>query len=234
MTWPGSDRPILPVLRGRAGVAPAKVLIDAGYLWSFGEMRVPLHLWRALARYDAWIEPALVAECVRLMESYALDQNRQLDPATVARALRWHEPNRDVGIARRKALALMEEGSVFCVWTGKRLDAPRLDIDHCFPWAAWPCEDLWNLLPAHPSVNRHGKRDRLPTAAAIEASADRISDWWRRAWLAQGVRTRFWAEARASLAIHEPAGEDLAVLFDGMHARRRALKVDQHVQEWMS
>jgi tripartite-type tricarboxylate transporter receptor subunit TctC len=34
-----------------------------------------------------------------------------------------------------------------------------LDIDHCLPWSAWPCGDLWNLLPASPRVNQHLKRD---------------------------------------------------------------------------
>jgi hypothetical protein len=28
-----------------------------------------------------------------------------------------------------------------------------MDIDHCFPWSDWTRGDLWNLLPAHRSVN---------------------------------------------------------------------------------
>lgn len=37
-----------------------------------------------------------------------------------------------------------------------------LDIDHALPWAAWPCSDRWNLLPAHRRVNQHQKHDLLP------------------------------------------------------------------------
>lgn len=233
MTFPGSQAPILPVALGRAGRAPARVLVDADYLRRFGELRVPLHLWRALVRYDAWIEPALVAEWVRLMEGYARSQGRELDPATVGRVMRWHEPSRDVAFARRMATALMDGGTVFCVWTGQRLTEARLDIDHCLPWAAWPCDDLWNLLPADPVVNRHGKRDRLPAAEALERSMDRIVDWWEKAWLRQpGTAERFQAEARASLPLIEGANDGLRPIFEGLQARRFALHADQQIAEW--
>jgi hypothetical protein len=49
---------------------------------------------------------------------------------------------------------LMGSGeAVFCVWSGERLDQRSLDVDHCFPWVAWPCGDLWNLLPPSRRVN---------------------------------------------------------------------------------
>jgi hypothetical protein len=48
-----------------------------------------------------------------------------------------------------------------------------LDIDHLFPWAAWPCSDLWNLPPVHRIVNQKFKRDRLPSAATLSRAEDR-------------------------------------------------------------
>jgi len=47
------------------------------------------------------------------------------------------------------------------VWTGESLTERNLDIDHCMPWSAWPCEDLWNLMPVDRSVNQRLKRHRL-------------------------------------------------------------------------
>lgn len=233
MTFPGSQVPVFPAHMGRPGRAPFRLVIDAGYLWSFGELRVPLHLWRALVRHDAWIEPALVAEWVRLMEGYARGQGRELDPATVVRAMRWHEPSRDVAFARRTAARLMDGGAVFCVWTGRKLSESRLDIDHCLPWAAWPCEDLWNLLPSDPAVNRHGKRDRLPAAEVLDDSMERILDWWERAWLRQPTTAeRFHIEAHASLPISTSKGTGPAPIFAGLQARRFALRADQQVPEW--
>ena len=233
MTFPGSGSPVFPTSPGRPGRTPEHTVIDAAYLRRFGELRVPLHLWRALMRHDVWIEPALVAEWVRLMEGYARGQGRDLDPAVVARAMRWHEPSRDVAFARQAANALMETDSVFCVWTGKKLNPSRLDIDHCLPWAAWPCEDLWNLLPSDPKVNRHSKRDRLPAAEVLEQSMDLIVDWWDRAWLSHpGTAERFRIEARASLPLVEEADGSSAPIFAGLQARRFSLRADQQVPEW--
>jgi SAM-dependent methyltransferase len=148
MTYPNDGGPIMPGVRRRARY-PSAVVLDEAYLSSFGELVVPRHLWRALARFDAWIEPAIVSEWGRLMRRYAERQGRLLDPAVVGRAMAWSDPARDVSVARAAGLRLMESGtSVHCVWTGKRLSTETLDMDHAFPWSAWPCDDLWNLLPA--------------------------------------------------------------------------------------
>ena len=63
-------------------------------------------------------------------------------------AVFWSDPERDVRVARELALDLLKRDRLFCVWTGKKLKEDSLDIDHCFPWSAWPCGDLRNLLPA--------------------------------------------------------------------------------------
>ena len=60
--------------------------LNAEYLCGFGELFMPLHLWRALQRYDPWIEPALVSEWTRLMKGYAEGQGRRLDDAQIAQA----------------------------------------------------------------------------------------------------------------------------------------------------
>ncbi|WP_304619602.1 class I SAM-dependent methyltransferase [Paracoccus sediminilitoris] len=234
MTYPGSQSPILPAARERVGgLRAVPLVVDANYLRSFGELQVPLHLWRALARHDAWIEPALVYEWTRLMEGYARRQHRELDAGQLARAMRWHEPERGVTFARRVAADVMASGKLFCVWSGRRLSETVIDIDHCLPWSAWPCDDLWNLLPAHPQINRHSKRDRLPSADALEASQERIFDWCRRAWLhRENTATRFYTEARASLPMLPETGGELSAVFSGIQARRFTLRADQQVIEW--
>ena len=63
----------------------------------------------------------------------------------------------------------------------------RLDIDHCLPWSAWSCGDLWNLMPAIPRVNQHMKRDKLPSCAALAAARDEITGWWEMGWLADAA-----------------------------------------------
>jgi len=148
MTYPGGG-PVLPVKRAGRMSKPEAIQLNEAYLASFGELFVPQHLWRALQRFDVWIEPALIAEWSRLIKAYAAGQERQIEDAKIAKAMAWSEPLRDVSIARGQAVGLMGSGKLFCVWTGRSLSVDILDIDHCFPWAAWPCDDLWNLLPTH-------------------------------------------------------------------------------------
>ena len=237
LTYPGGGR-ILPVERGRARAPSGEVVLEAGYLGSFGSMLVPRDLWRAMQRFTVWVEPALMAEWARLMRSYAARQGRTLEEARIAAAMTWSDPDRDVGVARAIALRRMEEGrDVRCVWTGRRLEPGTLDVDHCLPWSAWPCGDLWNLLPAHRRVNQHEKRDRLPSGEALRRAADGIVGWWEDAYLVPGdlvLPRRFSEEARASLPglsgmdSMPPVDEVLAAVA----LQRLRLRRNQGVPEW--
>jgi hypothetical protein len=237
LTYPGGGQ-VLPVVRRRSAVPPAAMTLDAAMLWSFGAMRVPRDLWRAMQRYAAWIEPALIAEWARLMHGYAASQGRSLDAGHIAAAMVWADPARDVSGPRQLAVRMIDAGrAVHCVWSGRLLDAGTLDIDHCLPWSAWPCSDLWNLLPTHRRVNQQLKRDRLPSDAILRRAREPILAWWDDAYLAPEVPLlprRFVAEACASLpalqgnqAVTSPNDVFAAVGF-----QRLRLRQDQQVPEW--
>jgi hypothetical protein len=112
----------------------------------------PGHLWRAMRRNAAWIEPTLIAEWMRVMRDYARNQNRPISEDKMFAAMRWSDPDRDVSRAREIALGALQIGNLRCAWTDRPPSRKTLDIDHMFPWTAWPCSDLWNLLPAHREV----------------------------------------------------------------------------------
>ena len=234
MTY-ADGQPILPV--SRAGRAPraATIRLDGGYLTGFGELKVPLHLWRALQRFDVWIEPALTAEWSLLMKRYATRQGRTLDTDAMAVAMTWSDPRRDVSLARFQALRLMETAPLHCVWSGRRLTAETLDIDHCFPWAAWPCDDLWNLMPAHRAVNQHQKRDMLPSVRLLLESQDRIQTWWQKGYVgADGAALggRFMTEAEATLPMISGSASGLDDVFDAVGMQQVRLRADQGVGVW--
>ena len=157
---------------------PSSVHLNRSYLFSFGEMLVPRHLWQSMQRFGAWIEPAIVAEWSRLIRAYASSRGTRVDNADLAASMIWEEPNRDVKLARERSLAVLAEGSLFCVWSGRRLDQKSLDVDHCLPWIVWPCGDLWNLMPAHRSVNQYEKGARLPGEPLLRSAQDRVLNWW--------------------------------------------------------
>ena len=175
INYPGGG-PVLPTERRRAAnPAGGIIVLNEANLLSFGAMRVPTDLWRALQRFAVWIEPALISEWYRLMRAYAGRQGKSLDEGALNRAMIWADPAQDVALPRERSLQLMASGrAVDCVWSGRRLDARSLDIDHGLPWSAWPCSDLWNLLPAHRAVNQHQKRDRLPSDSTLQAARGRM------------------------------------------------------------
>ena len=213
------------------------IVLDTAFLAGFGTLVVPRELWRAFGRFAAWVEPALIAAWLRLMRSYAARQQRTLDENLLGAAMTWSEPARDTTLPRAQALALLQAGeALHCVWSGRRLEVGSLDIDHCLPWTAWPCGDLWNLLPAHPRVNQHQKRDRLPADALLRRVADPIQDWWQRAYLDEAtplLPRRFADEARASLpGLGRPVALVADEVFAALRVQRLRLRHDQQVPEW--
>ena len=136
LTYPRGGR-ILETARTPAARPNGGLVLDGPALATFGTMRVPRHLWTALQRFAAWVEPALVGEWMRLMQGYAAAQERRLEPGAVATAMTWSDPDRDTALPRARALSLLDEGqAVHCVWSGKQLTAASLDVDHCLPWSA--------------------------------------------------------------------------------------------------
>ena len=238
MTFPNGG-PVLPTARARPPKLGGKdgIILDETLLRGFGTLMVPRTLWQALQRFSCWIEPSLVVEWIRLMQGYAARQDRHLPEANIGAAMTWLEPQRDVALPRGIALRLLARNQPLrCVWSGQRLRADAFDIDHCFPWAAWPCSDLWNLLPADRRVNQHGKRDRLPSEALLAAAAEPIRDWWQASYLIGEVLPgRFALEAAASLpGLGQIPVADLRPdqLLDAMQLHRLRLRHDQQVPEW--
>jgi SAM-dependent methyltransferase len=233
--YPNSDERIFKSNSARPNRVPTEFVIDAACLSQFGELQVPEHVWFALCRFGCWIEPSVVSEWTRLMRQFLQRYDRQVSEDDLAKRLAWVDPERDTNFVKTLAQALMASGQdLHCVWTGKRLAADRIDIDHCFPFSSWPCNDLWNLLPAHPQVNRHEKKDKLISAELLSSSEDRICSWWQRSYLVtQNLEERFQREAASALSLDVPV--DSAMLpgvFEGLSRKRVILKRDLQIPEW--
>ena len=232
MTYPAGGR-ILPVERVRVALNPSTLNVDADYLQAFGWMRVPTDLWRAMRRNAAWIEPTLMSEWARLMRDYGKGQERHLAEEKITSAMAWADPNRDVSQPRNIALSILKHDGLRCVWTYQPLTEDTLDIDHMFPRSAWPCSDLWNLLPAHRRVNQRLKRDRLPSAATLFHGQPSITRWWEQAYLQRTetpLPAQFVQEARASLPGFSTGGS--SDVFAAVCLQRIRLHHDQQIPEW--
>jgi SAM-dependent methyltransferase len=231
LRWPASDQPIFEIRAQRRIATPLPLTIDAPFLWSFGELRVPLQIWQALGRYNVWIEPVLIAEWLRLMEGYAGASAPDVRQRAQA-LLVWADPERDTRVAREAVARMRAAGKpVYCVWSGQRLQGDY-DIDHCFPFAAWPCGDAWNLMPASKPINNQ-KSNRLVTQGALERAGAIIVDWWEGAFLSNGAdaHRRFFLEAAQTLPllIETPGPCDI---LDAMKVHRIRLAKDQGLRAW--
>lgn len=231
-----AGQPLFPTRLDRVPLPRGALRLDQEQLWAFGATRVPLAVWRALQRYAAWIEPMLLAEWVRLTQRFGEGRGRRIAADEVLTALRWLEPARDTATVRRLAAERLARGErVLCTWSGRLLHERGMDIDHCLPWSAWPCGDLWNLLPAASRINRHAKGERVASSALLRAAKPRIQGWWREAYL-EGpapVRARFIEEARSSLPLRADTDEpDVEDLFAALDFRRLRLRQEALAPEW--
>ena len=89
---------------------------------------------------------------------------------------------------------LQSEGSVYCVWTGLKIN--QYDIDHIIPFSIWKNNDLWNLLPAQAKINNQ-KRDKIPAESLIDQRSDLINHYWQM--LDKANEKRFQKELRIAL-----------------------------------
>lgn len=63
------------------------------------------------------------------------------------------------------------------VWSGRKISADELDLDHLIPFSVWKNNHLWNILPSTQGENSQ-KSDRIPDPALLIAQKDRITGYW--------------------------------------------------------
>ena len=129
-------------------------------------------LWREFVLMAPWVSDALILRWAELTSK--ISKNSIKPSEMIDLLLTVPIPERDVADARRIYLQLDTKE---CVWSGKSLKK-NFDVDHVIPFSLWGNNDLWNLLPTTPSVNRD-KRDKLPTRSLLIERKDYIVDYWR-------------------------------------------------------
>lgn len=167
--------------------AKDSIFLDLQTLEQWGEFSLPESTWLAFNRYACWIEPVLVSEWVKTMAGYPgnAQYKSPKNQFHLYQALNWEEPKRTTVEVRKRFEQLNgqlpKQEQIRCVWSDKSLKK-QYDIDHSMPFARWPNNDLWNLLPTDSTVNNQ-KSDRLPTEQKLKQAKERMQHWWQTAWL---------------------------------------------------
>jgi SAM-dependent methyltransferase len=130
-------------------------------------------IWRELSLLGHWILDAVVVRWAALTERFAGRQgvsSGEMLPLLLARP----SPERMTGLARS---VFMKTALGTCTWSNRSLSVTTFDVDHVIPFSLWASNDLWNLVPAHRTVNIQ-KSDRLPTSQLMLARRDDIVRSW--------------------------------------------------------
>ncbi|MCO4321365.1 class I SAM-dependent methyltransferase [Aliidiomarina quisquiliarum] len=230
ITLPGTDEAVFAVETKPTPNNLTSLILDSDYLASLGSFYIPTHVWDAMAQFSVWIEPTLLNEWVNLMEGYGRNKARELSRHLYFNALRWDDPERKTSHVRNRVDSLLNEDKVYCVWSSKRIRLPsEYAVDHAFPYARWPNNDLWNLVPATSRVNAR-KSDKLPSAAKLNACRSQIIDWWQLAWGQNN--TEFFAQAILALPHVSKNSNDFEEVFEAFALQRNRIRELQQLAEW--
>jgi hypothetical protein len=228
ISYPGTQKNVFECNSNGFRIPKGRWQVNKESLASFGTFVIPARLWQTLGQYACWLEPAILNEWARLMMGYEL----RYDRSVYDKALEWDEGVRDTGLVRSRVDRLLTEGrNLQCVWTDVKLKSPSFQIDHCFPWSRWFNNDLWNLLPTSNSANSM-KGDKLPSAALMNESRNRILDWWEDAYVRSEFKERFYIEAEAALPLLRESAGKLDSVYDAMLLQRAKIKMTQQLSEW--
>ncbi|WP_346993264.1 HNH endonuclease domain-containing protein [Alteromonas gracilis] len=144
-------------------------------------------------------------------------------------ALKWEDPERTTAKIRKRVSELMADEEVACCWSGKKLMAPNYAIDHAFPFARWPNNDLWNLLPTKTQINAK-KSDKLPTGLKLSSSRELIVHWWKQGW--QHDKNEFFSQANLALPNLRPDNTNFDDVFEAFMLQRDRIKALQQLEDW--
>ncbi|MBY6197354.1 class I SAM-dependent methyltransferase [Vibrio hangzhouensis] len=220
-------------------VAPAKkrrsqdtVYLNTDFFESYGFFTLKRSLWECFRIYNAWIEPLIVNQWVMQMQRFELNRKNEISLQTYHNCLVWLDKDRDTREVRKRVSELQQnKHRVSSVWSNTKLNK-AFHVDHCLPFAYWPNNDMWNLMPATEKENT-SKNDRLPSKHRLAESRHRIVEWWNLAWGEQEHDTRrFFTEASLSLPNLPVHCHDFEEVFEAMGLQIRGLKSRLLIAEW--
>ncbi len=230
-TYQGSmENPYFSMERARPKHSDSFV-IDSLFLESYGKFVLDESLWDCFRLYHSWIEPLVVNQWVMEMQRFKLNRERNISLQTYHDCLVWIDKKHDTKDVRKRIECLRESDlRISSVWSGTKLNK-EFHVDHCLPFAYWPNNDKWNLLPTTSKENL-SKSDKVPTAYRLQASKQRILDWWQLAWGEQDLQSRFFSEAALSLPNIPPQCIDFEEVFEAMGLQVKGVKSRLLIGEW--
>jgi CRISPR/Cas system Type II protein with McrA/HNH and RuvC-like nuclease domain len=156
-----------------------------------------------------------VNQWISEMQRFEANRENNITLQTYHDCLVWIDKKHDTNRVRAKVEKLRNNNQVIhCIWSHQTLKG-EYHVDHCLPFAHWPNNDHWNLLPTCSKSNLE-KRDRVPSLSRLDKAKPAIMEWWQQAWNEPSEQQRFFNEAALSLPNIPPQCRDFEAVFDAM------------------
>jgi len=230
-TYQGDKRNPYFKMERKTSKKKGAIVIDSQFLQSYGTFVLDESLWDCFRIYHSWIEPLVVNQWIMEMQRFKLNQKRNISLQTYHDCLVWIDEKHDTKDVRKRIAALRESNMpINSVWSGTTLTS-EFHVDHCLPFAYWPNNDKWNLLPTTSKENQN-KSNKVPSAHRLQNSKQRILDWWQLAWGEKDLQFRFFSEAALSLPNIPPQCTDFEEVYEAMGLQVKGVRSRLLIAEW--
>lgn len=187
---------------------------------------VDSELWIEFCLTGYWVKDSLLLRWAELTRQFAGKHQARVSTGVVMELLLSRE---EVEREQRFARALyVKEKELNCVWSGKKITARSLDVDHALPYSLFHNNDLWNLLPADKQVN-NAKRDKVPAPGFLSARRDALVAQWR--FLHQAEAELFTNEVTSALGRFRPNAWEID-LFTHLKTRAEHVIYARGAKSW--
>ncbi len=116
-------------------------ILKNDFFSSYGQFVLDEKIWECFRLYHSWIEPLFVNPCVKEMQRFKRNRERQTSLQTYYDSLVWIDATHYTHEVRNRVEELVCNGErINSVWSGRSL-RNEYHIDHCLPVAYWSNND---------------------------------------------------------------------------------------------
>ena len=172
---------------------------------------IPNALWQSFRQLSLWVEALCIHEWCLFTEDVT---EGDWDRGDIFRLLTSRPDNRvSLSWERNQINILLMEGKAFtCPWTGRTIrQSDNYHLDHLLPLSIYPINEMWNLVPSDPRVNVHEKRDRIPSAAALDKARPLLVQTYDRYREFDPLKTALHDDVELRFASLDPGSDSFTV-----------------------
>lgn len=241
-TYPGTEEPIFQATTAKAFKNVNlinEVPLEKRFLAKFGTFGIPYDIWDTCEANTDLLDPFIRDEWARMIQSIMdkdgkttgkeREEQRLMLWLSIRDALEQEPEKHQTDTIKNFLKDKWPKGKpIRCLWSGKKLES--YDVDHCIAHNLWANNDLWNLMPSDPNLNR-SKGTKIPSQAMFLAAKERIIAWWKVLRGNPKFKNQFEVEAESIFGGLDDRDFE-GSLFEALLMRRDRVVAYRQQEEW--